>query len=208
MPSAYSFPFTNSFSLFKQESNFVVCRNGLVVFKLVRLALSQKKRIREVWRHGIPSFQYRIFFRRMAWATNRPRNFAKRHPDLINPIAFCRDDAFTDQPSRFLGVAIVEPLFGMKLGSSKVRIYLLLMVHEVIGFMYPYGIHTYPHSTFARQQHILPSCFSHRNPAQDEVVTNSYIDRFECMTYRTAPNLYVHTYVYMSSYLACDYVLM
>lgn len=43
----------------------LVSRNGLVIFKIVRLALSQKQRIREGWRHGIAPIpftsQYRLF---------------------------------------------------------------------------------------------------------------------------------------------------
>lgn len=49
-------------------------RNGLVIFNVVRLALSQKKIIREGLRHGIApiplTFQYRLFSRRiegLAW---------------------------------------------------------------------------------------------------------------------------------------------
>lgn len=72
VPSAYNFPFTTSPP--NKEGSFVVSRNGLVIFNVVRFALSQKKRIREGLRHGIApiplTFQYRLFSRRiegLAW---------------------------------------------------------------------------------------------------------------------------------------------
>lgn len=45
-----------------KEGSFVVSRNGLVIFNVVRLALSQKKKIREGLRHGIAPIPISTFF--------------------------------------------------------------------------------------------------------------------------------------------------
>lgn len=58
-----------------------------------------KEMERQAWLHprvanSQCAFQYRRPHRarQSGWPGNRPRNSGQRHPDLINPIALCRDD--------------------------------------------------------------------------------------------------------------------